>query len=59
MMYCQIQKKYMMYYSYSATTVTVKVTNRITGKLEYIPRKLVVGQSAARKKTESYSKHKI
>ena len=49
----------MMYYSYSATTVTVKVTNRITGKLEYIPRKLIVGQSAARKKTESYSKHKI
>ena len=48
-----------MYYSYSATTVTVKVTNRITGKLEYIPRKLVVVQSAARKETESYSKHKI
>ena len=49
----------MMYYSYSATTVTVKVIHRITGKLEYIPRKLVVGQSPARKKTESYSKHKI
>ena len=49
----------MMYYSYSLTAVTVKVTNRMTGKLGYIPRKLVVGQSAARKKTKSYSKQKI
>ena len=36
-----------------------KVTNQITEKYQYIPKKLVVGQSAARKKTISYLKRNI
>ena len=36
-----------------------KLTNRITGKEQYIPRNLVVSQSAVHKETISYSRHKI
>ena len=45
-------------YKYSGATQK-KLTNQITGKYQYIPKKLVVGQSAARKKTISYLKHNI
>ena len=51
---------YMLSGVYSATRATQrKLTNQIIGKYQYTPRKLVVDQSAARKKTISRNKHKI
>ena len=54
MSFCTNSKHFLV--CYSATTITrateTKLTNLITQKQQYIPRKLVVGQSAAHKKNK-------